>query len=78
MIIAPALELAILFVMLRAADMRTHVVGGILWCAYFRYSASRAALENLAEVAARPKQPARRPGLGCPSIAPSARIRETR
>jgi hypothetical protein len=49
MIIATGLELAMLAVLLGASDFRTRVMGGVLWCAYLRYSATRTALEALAE-----------------------------
>lgn len=49
MIVATALELAMLATMLGASDVRTRLLGGLLWCAYFYYSASLCSLRALAK-----------------------------
>lgn len=49
MIAATGLELALLLVVLVSADLRTRVIGGLLWCVYFYFSASRCALSDLAK-----------------------------
>lgn len=48
MIPASALELGMLWVMTSSHEMRTRIVGALFWIAYFRFSASRAALAELA------------------------------
>jgi hypothetical protein len=49
MIVATFLELALLAVVESSTDLRTRVLGGLLWCGYFYFSASRCALAELAE-----------------------------
>lgn len=49
MITATSLEIFMLATMLSASDLRTRIVGAVLWCAYLRYSATRSAIERLAE-----------------------------
>lgn len=48
MIVATALELAMLATFLGAHDVATRLVGGALWCGYFYYSASLCSLRALA------------------------------
>ena len=48
MMIATSLEVFLLWLVATSHDPRTKVLGTIVWVVYFRYSASRAALEQFA------------------------------
>jgi hypothetical protein len=47
MIIATSLELLLLLVVLTSHDAGTRILGGLLWCAYFYYSATWAAVRAI-------------------------------
>lgn len=49
MITATFLELALLGTLLGSSDFRTRIVGSVLWCLYFYFSASFASLRALAK-----------------------------
>lgn len=49
MIIAVSLEVLMVMVTLASADIRTKIIGGVLWAVYFYYSATFAAIESFAD-----------------------------